>query len=107
MVVSSPPPPPLTCGEEVEVGVRAQHPEAVVVPPEGLDARPLGHVPHADALVLRVGQDELLARVEDGAGHIVVVAAARVQLPGLGLCGSGGARLALAWTSRVDGTALR
>lgn len=62
----------------------AQHPEAIVVPAEGLDSGPLGHVPHPDALVLRVGQDELLTGVEDSAGHVVVVAAARVQLPGFG-----------------------
>lgn len=62
----------------------AQHPETVVVPAEGLHSRPFGHIPHSDALVLRVGQDELLARVEDGAGHVVVVTATRVQLPCLG-----------------------
>ena len=36
-----------------------------------------------DALVLAVGQDELLPRVEDGAANIVVVAAAGINLPGL------------------------
>ena len=67
-----------------------QHPEAIVVPAEGLHSGPLGHIPHADALVLRVGQDELLARVEDGTGHVVVVAAARIQLPCLGFWTVGG-----------------
>lgn len=61
-----------------------QHPEAIVVAPKGLHPGPLGHVPHTDTLVLGVGQDELLAWVEDGAGHVVVVTAARVQLPRLG-----------------------
>ena len=75
---------PPTSSEQVEVGVSPQHPEAIVVPTEGLHPGPLGHVPHPDALVLGVGQDELLARVENGAGHVVVVTAARIQLPGLG-----------------------
>lgn len=66
-----------------------QHPETVVVPAEGLDTGPFGHVPHTDTLVLRVGQDELLAGVEDSTGHIVVVAPAGVQFPCLGLWGRG------------------
>ena len=36
-----------------------------------------------DALVLTVGEDELLSGVEDGAADIVVVPAASVHLPGL------------------------
>jgi hypothetical protein len=40
---------------------------------------------HAAAPHLRVGQDQLLARVEDGTRHIVKMAAERVHLPGLGL----------------------
>lgn len=66
--------------------MRAQHPEAVVVPAESLYAGPLGHVPHPYAFVLRVGEYKLLARVEYGAGDIIVVATARVKLPSLGLC---------------------
>lgn len=61
-----------------------QHPEAVVVPAEGLHPSSFGHIPHPDALVLRIGQDELLAWVENGTGHIVVVTTARIQLPRLG-----------------------
>lgn len=57
-----------------------------MVPAKGLHPGSFGHIPHPDALVLRVGQDELLPWVEDGAGHIVVVAAACVQLPCLGFC---------------------
>lgn len=77
----------ITCSKQVEVGVSPQHPEAIVVPAEGLHSGSLGHVPHPDAFVLRVGENELLTWVEDGAGHIVVVTAARVQLPGLGFWG--------------------
>ena len=75
----------LTSCKQVEVRVSPQHPEAIVIPPEGLHSRPFGHVPNTDALVFRVGQDELLAGVEDGTGHVVVVTTARIELPRLGL----------------------
>lgn len=53
-------------------------------PPEGVQASPLGHVPDADELVLAVGEDELVSRVEQHAGHVVVVATACVHFPRLG-----------------------
>lgn len=62
-----------------------QDPEAIMITPKRLNSGPLGHVPHPDALVLRVGKDELLTWMEDGAGDVVVVAAACIQLPCLGL----------------------
>ena len=55
------------------------------VSPESVKARPFGHVPDSDGFVLRVGEDQVLARVEDGAGHVVVVPAAGVHFPGLPL----------------------
>ncbi len=75
---------PPTSSKQVEVWVSTKHPEAIMVPSEGLHSGPFGHIPHTDAFVLRVGQDELLARVEDSAGHVVVVTAACVQLPCFG-----------------------
>ena len=48
-----------------------------------MEAGPLGGVPHPDGLVLRVGEDQVLPRVEDHARHVVVVPATRVNLPGL------------------------
>ena len=48
-----------------------------------MEAGPLGGVPDPDGLVLRVGEDQVLPRVEDHARHVVVVAATRVNLPGL------------------------
>lgn len=75
----------LTCSKQVEVWVGTQHPEAVVITAEGLYSGPFGHVPHPDALVLRVGQNELLAWVEDGTRHVVVVPTACIELPCLGL----------------------
>ena len=44
---------------------------------------PLGHIPDADALVLRIAEDQLLARVEDGTRHVVVMTATGVNLPRL------------------------
>lgn len=63
----------------------SENPEAVMVASKGLHPGPFGHVPHPDALILRVGEDKLLPRVEDSTGHVVVVSATRVELPGFGL----------------------
>ena len=54
----------LTSSKEVESRVSSQNPEAVVFSSEGLYSCPLGHLPHTDTLVLRVTEDELLARME-------------------------------------------
>mmetsp|Transcript_40883 Transcript_40883/g.108058 ORF Transcript_40883/g.108058 Transcript_40883/m.108058 type:complete len:603 (-) Transcript_40883:232-2040(-) len=72
-------------GEEVGVGVSGEDPEAVVLAPERLHALPLRHVPHADRLVLRVRDDQLLLRMEERARDVVDVPAQRVDLPRLGL----------------------
>lgn len=42
---------------------------------------PLGHIPDSDTLVLRIAEDQLLARMEDGTRHIVVMTTAGVNLP--------------------------
>ena len=78
----------MACSKEVEGGVAGDDPEPVVLPPEGVKAGPLAHVPHPDRLVLTVGEDQLLPRVEDCAADVVVVAAAGVHLPGLQQSGS-------------------
>lgn len=44
---------------------------------------PLAHVPDSDAFVLRVAEDEFLSRVEQTAGHVVIVTTAGVHLPSL------------------------
>jgi len=54
--------------------------------PEGVKTSPLGHVPHSDGLVLGVWDDQVLARMKDGARDIVVVASASVDLPCLQDC---------------------
>jgi hypothetical protein len=71
--------------EQVDRGVRGEHPEAVVLAAEGLHADALGHVPHAERLVLAVGDDEVGLGVEEHARDVVHVPAERVDLPGLGL----------------------
>ena len=73
----------VTSSKQVESRVTSHHPKPVMLPPESMQTGPLGHVPHSDGFVLAVGQDEFLSRVEDGAGHIVVVTTACVHLPGL------------------------
>ena len=70
-------------GKEVEGGVGRHDPEPVVIATERLEGGALGHVPNTDRLVLGVGQDQLLTRVEGHAGHVVVVTAASVDLPSL------------------------
>ena len=55
----------------------------ILTVPEGVEAGALGGVPDPDGLVLRVGEDEVLPRVEDHARHVVVVATAGVHLPSL------------------------
>lgn len=75
---------PPTSSKQVEVRVSPQNPEAIMVPSESLHSRPFGHIPHPDALVLRVRQDEFLPRVEDGTGNIVVMTATCVELPCFG-----------------------
>ena len=70
-------------GEQVEGRMRRQDPVALVLAPERVQARALRHVPHADRLVLRVGQDQLLPRVEQHARHVVVVATTSVHFPRL------------------------
>ena len=44
--------PVMASSQQVDLGVRGHDPEPIVLPPERLHARALGHVPHADALVL-------------------------------------------------------
>ena len=62
-----------------------EDPEAVVLPPERLHGSTLAHVPHANCLVLRVGDDELVLGVEERDRDVVEVPAAGVDLPRLGL----------------------
>jgi len=63
--------------------MRRENPEALVVPPECEEALALGHVPDANAAILTVREDQVLTWMEQHAGHVVVVAAAGVHLPGL------------------------
>lgn len=45
---------------------------------------PLAHVPHPNALVLRVAENQLLPRVEQATGDIVVMASASIHFPSFG-----------------------
>jgi hypothetical protein len=46
--------------QQVDLRMGRQDPEAVMFPAEGLNPHPFGHVPHPDALILRVGHDDVL-----------------------------------------------
>ena len=70
-------------GEQVQRGMHGEDPEAIVLPSEGVDHHALGHVPDANRFVFAVGQDQILSRVENDAGNVVVVASAGVHFPGL------------------------
>lgn len=59
------------------------HPESLLFPSERVETRPLGHVPQSNTLVLCIGHYHLQLRMEQDAGHIVVMAAENVHLPGL------------------------
>ena len=54
----------MPCSQQVDFRVRGHYPEAVIFPSEGLHAHPLGHVPDPDALVLRVGHNDVLPRIK-------------------------------------------
>mmetsp|Transcript_14034 Transcript_14034/g.25342 ORF Transcript_14034/g.25342 Transcript_14034/m.25342 type:complete len:269 (+) Transcript_14034:2482-3288(+) len=69
--------------DEVEGRVHGEDPVAVIFPTVDLGRGLLVHVPHADALVFRVGNDEVFLRVEQNARNVVYVSAHGVDLPGL------------------------
>ena len=69
--------------ENVQAGMSSDDPKSVMFASKSVETSTLGHIPNPDGLVLGVGEDQLLPRVEDGAGHVVVVTTARVHLPGL------------------------
>lgn len=74
-----------TSGKEVQLGVRREDPEPIVLPPKRLHRRPLAHVPDANRLVLGITDDELVLGVEERDRDVVEVSAARIDLPRLGL----------------------
>ena len=75
----------VTGSEQVERRMSGEDPESVMLPSEGLDGGPLGHVPNTNRLVLSVRQDELVARVEDTGRDVVKVTSAGIDFPSLGI----------------------
>ena len=71
--------------EKVHLGVRGEDPESIVLAAKRLRPGALGHVPDANGLVLRVGDDDVLPGVEHHAGDVVDVPAQRVHLPRFGV----------------------
>ena len=72
-------------GKEIVLGMGGDNPEPVVLTADGLHARALLHVPHANGLILAVANDELLSRMENNTRNIVEMTTARVHFPGLGI----------------------
>jgi len=54
----------MTSSKQIERRVGSQHPEAFMFTSERMQASTFGHVPHTDALVLRVGENEFLTWVK-------------------------------------------
>ena len=50
----------MACCKQIDFRMGAEDPESVVLPPESLHAGTFGHVKDADALVLGVGDDQVL-----------------------------------------------
>lgn len=75
----------VTRGQQIHLRVGGKDPKPVVLATEGLHAGTLGHIPHADAFVLGVRDDDVLTSVKHDAGHIVDVPAKGVDLPCLGV----------------------
>ena len=73
----------LTSSEQAESWMGGHHPETVVLATESVQACSLAQVPHSDALVFRVRQNELLPWVEQHARHVVVMASACINFPAL------------------------
>lgn len=64
----------------------SHHPESVVFPSESVETGSLCQVPDSDALVFAVAHDDVLSRVEEHTGNVVVVTSTRVNFPRLGIC---------------------
>lgn len=68
--------------KEVVFGVAGEHPESVVFTAIGADCGPLLHVPDADRVVLRVGEDEIERGMKEDGRDVVVVSSQRVNFVG-------------------------
>lgn len=55
-------PPVVSSCQQIDLRVSRQDPEPIVLPSEGLHPCSLAHVPHADALVLRVTDYQVLQK---------------------------------------------
>ena len=74
-----------TSSEQVQLRVRREYPEPVMLSPERLHRRPLRQVPHANGLVLTTRHDKFVFRVEKRGRDVVEVPSTRIHLPCLRL----------------------
>lgn len=73
-----------TRSKQIKVGMCGKDPKSIVFSPKGLNRGTLCKVPYAHSLVLAARNDEFVLWMEEGAGNIVEVPSARVNLPSLG-----------------------
>lgn len=71
----------MTSCEEVDLRVRCNDPEPVILTLKGVHRGPLIQIPDPDGLVLAGGQDEILVWVEETATGVLEVASAGIDLP--------------------------
>jgi hypothetical protein len=76
----------MACGEQIDLGMSSQDPEAFMLTAEGLQGRAPGHVPDADGAVLTVAYDDILPAAEYDTRHVVHVTSQRVHFPCLAVC---------------------
>ena len=73
----------VTSGKNVQVGMRGNHPKAVVFSSESVETSTFGHVPNTNRLVFGIGHNQVLSGMEDDAGDVVVMTTTSVNFPGL------------------------
>lgn len=71
----------MTGSEEIVRGMSSQNPETVGVATNCGHTRTLGQIPNTDGLILRIGNQKILLRMEYGTAYVVRVASKGVQQP--------------------------
>jgi hypothetical protein len=59
------------------------YPETIVLASKGIETSAFGKIPYANALVLRIGKNQLLPWVKQYARNVVVMAATSIHFPSL------------------------
>ena len=78
--------PVMSSSEKVDFWMCSKNPESVMLSSKCLNSSPLAHIPHSDAFVFRVWDDDVLACMEHNWGDIVYVTSQCIYLPRLCIC---------------------